>query len=304
MWFGYGNISFPLIKRIKARLPSLKVVCDTDSVWSRFILRELPFEKDPVKIYDIRNKGREKLQEEIEWVDLCDVTTAVSEVDADYYRKIATNPTKVKIFSNAIDLSFYSKAPPPPLGFCRPAVFLGGSFAPGSAMDKAARWVLKEIFPSLMKLIPGIHLYIVGRGSRETLREYDMRNGVTITGRVPSVLPYLCNSDVSIVPLQFESGTRFKILEAGACGIPSVSTTLGAEGLPVTHQKDILIADTATDFIQAVMGILTNAELSQKLSLNCRALVERKFGIESLAREASEIIEYLITPRRPAVGNL
>jgi glycosyltransferase involved in cell wall biosynthesis len=106
-------------------------------------------------------------------------------------------------------------------------------------------------------------------------------------------LPYLCNTDVALVPLKFESGTRFKILEAGACKVPLVSTTLGAEGIPVIDGEHILIADEPEDFAKAIVRLLDDKELARKLAVNCNDLVNKNFSVESLAAEAKKILGYL-----------
>jgi len=292
IWFGYGNVSFPLIKKIKKKSPDLKVVCDTDSVWSRFILRALPYENDSAKRKRIQRSGKDKKREEKEWVNLCEVTTAVSEVDADYYREIAKDSKRIKIFSNVIDISTYREVPPRPNGLKNPSIYLAGTFYPGGPMDNAARWVTKEVLPLLTNKIPDIHFYIVGSGSKETLSDIESEN-ITITGKLPSVLEYLCHSDVSLVPLKYESGTRFKILEAGACGIPIVSTTVGAEGISITDGKDILIADQSNDFAKAIVKIIRDQAYAKRLSQNLKKLIEKYYDLETPEKEAKEIIHFL-----------
>lgn len=292
LWFGYGNISFDLIQKIKTMRPSLKVVCDTDSVWSRFVLRELPYEKDPSRIAKINADGKAKEAEEAEWVNLCDITTAVSDVDAEYYSNLAADKNKIMLFSNVIDMDTYKYPPQKPNGFKNPAIYLAGSFGPKSAMDKAARWFINDIYPLIKHEIPNIHFYIVGNGSKETLVDINDAS-ISIMGKMPSVLPYLCNSDVSLVPLQFESGTRFKIMEAAACRIPIVSTTLGAEGIPVENEKNILIADTPNDFAKAVIRLINNETFSKQIADNCYDLIAKHNSLNSLAEEAKKIIERL-----------
>lgn len=293
LWFGYGNISYPLIKEIKRKRPSFKVVCDTDSVWSRFILRELPYENDPVRRKKIEQEGALKEQEEREWVNLCDVTTAVSHVDAEYYRSIAKDPEKIRIFSNVIDVGSYKNPPSPPAGFKTPSFYLAGTFGHyHSPMDTAARWVIEEVLPLVRKDIPHVHFYIVGRNSDLFFGNLN-DPGITATGYLDSVLPYLCNTDVAIVPLKFESGTRFKILEAGACKIPLVSTTLGAEGIPVVDGEHILIADEPHDFAQAIIKLINDRNLANQLAQNCHQIVTELFSVEALSCEAEKILSYL-----------
>lgn len=292
IWFGYGNISYPLIKYIKAQRPNLKVVCDTDSVWSRFVLRELPYVKGTRKLA-VWRAGRKKELEERAWVGLCDVTTAVSEVDAEYYRSIARDPGRIKVFSNVIDIDSYRLPPLPPAGFQGPSIYLAGSFGHyHSPMDTAARWMLEEVFPHVLKTHPNVHFYIVGRNSELGFGHLNGPN-VTVTGRLETVLPYLCNTDVALVPLKFESGTRFKILEAAACKVPLVSTTLGAEGIPVVDGEHILIADEPESFAMAIIKLLDDKGLAGKLAANCSDLVNKNFSVESLAIEAKQILEYL-----------
>lgn len=292
VWFGFGNISFPLIKNLKKRLPHIKVVCDTDSVWSRFILRELPFIKNEVRRKKIELNGRIKELEEKEWVNLCDVTTAVSDIDMEYYEKLANKKERIQKFSNVIDLSLYKSLEEKPKNFIKPCLYLAGSFAPNSAMNMAALWVLNEILPILWRSYPNLHFYIVGRNSDEEFKNYESKN-VSVTGMLDTVIPYLSNADVAIVPLKFESGTRFKILEAGACYTPIVSTTLGAEGIPVVNGKHLLIADDTLTFARSIEKILDNKNLSNKLTKNCFNLVKKNYDIENLVYEAKKVLDYL-----------
>lgn len=292
LWFGFGNISYPLIKRIKYLRPELKVVCDTDSVWSRFVLRELPYAKG-LRKFRIRMSGRKKEIEEKAWVNLCEVTTAVSEIDAQFYRDIAKDKSKIHIFSNVIDVESYLLPSAPPRGFKTPSIYLAGSFGHyNSPMDTAARWMLEEVFPLVLKKHPNVHFYIVGRNSELGFGHMNGPN-VTVTGRLESVLPYLCNTDIAVVPLKFESGTRFKILEAGACKVPLVSTTLGAEGIPVVDGEHILIADVPKNFADAILRLLEDKSLANNLAKNCQNLVKEKYSVKTLTLEAKIILEFL-----------
>jgi len=292
VWFGYGNISFPLMRRIRALRPHLKLVCDTDSVWSRFVLRELPYASGLRKLR-ISRSGKRKEREERAWVELCEVTTAVSEVDAEYYRGLTPHQRRIHVFPNVIDVESYSTRPARPTGFRNPSIYLAGSFGHfHSPMDTAARWVLEKVLPRLLQRFPDLHFYIVGNNSDKGFGHLNGPN-ITATGRLDSVLPYLCHADVALVPLHFESGTRFKILEAGACGIPLVSTTLGAEGIPVVDGRDILIADQPEAFSNAILKLLEDKPLASRIAASCERLVRQQFSLARLARDAEGILAYL-----------
>jgi glycosyltransferase involved in cell wall biosynthesis len=98
---------------------------------------------------------------------------------------------------------------------------------------------------------------------------------VTVTGRVESVVPHVAAASVVIVPLHAGGGTRLKILEAFAAGVPVVSTTIGAEGLDVTPDRHLLIGDTAREFAEAVINVLRGSNLPETFSVEAaRQLVE------------------------------
>lgn len=281
-----------VIKALKKINSSLHIIGDTDSVWSRFLLRGLPFIKDKKRYQEVKKDGEEKIKEEKWWVKTCDVTTAVSKVDLDYYQGLTNTPDKVKQFSNVIDTQTYQTHHNSPENFKTPCMYLAGYFGPNSPMEQAARWIIDDILPLVKKEIPNIHLYLVGKGS-DTIFSKIKDPAITVTGLVDSILPYLTNADVALVPLKFESGTRFKILEAGACGIPIVSTTLGAEGLEVEHGKNILIADDPTSFAQAIVKIIKNKEFAQELGNNCKKFVDNNYSIQVLKKEGKIILDYL-----------
>jgi len=294
IWFGYGNISYQLIYSIRIARPNIKIVCDTDSIWSRFILRELPYTKNIIRRGLLRLKANRKVWEEKAMIQLCNITTAVSEIDAGYYQSISHKINQVYLFPNVIDLKDYSLNLAPPSNLKTPCMFLSGSFGNKySSMNIAANWVLDKILPLVQSQIPDIHFYIVGKNADIALSDAASES-VTIIGKIPSVLPFLCHANVSLVPLMFESGTRFKILEAAVCKVPIVSTTLGAEGLPVVNGQHLLIADGDENFASAIVEIIHDQIKAAYLVENCYKLVEKKFSVESLVVEANKIINKLV----------
>jgi glycosyltransferase involved in cell wall biosynthesis len=151
------------------------------------------------------------------------------------------------------------------------------------------------VLPLIREQVPSVNLYLAGKGSDRNLGPLVERADphIIVTGRVSSMLPFLTNSDVCIVPLRFESGTRFKILEAGASGTPVVSTTLGAEGLPVESGRHLLIADTAEGFAEAIVRVIRDRTLAASLSIELKLLVKSGFGIDRLAAEGAAVLGYL-----------
>jgi glycosyltransferase involved in cell wall biosynthesis len=112
---------------------------------------------------------------------------------------------------------------------------------------------------------------------------------VVVTGGVPDVRPYLAEAEVFIVPLRIGGGTRIKIFEAMASGVPVVSTTVGAEGLVVEHQRHLLFADTAAEFVQAVITLCQNPTLAQRIATAAKTLVTENYDWKIVAQQFAEI---------------
>jgi glycosyltransferase involved in cell wall biosynthesis len=98
------------------------------------------------------------------------------------------------------------------------------------------------------------------------------------------VRPYLADAEVLIVPLRIGGGTRIKIYEGMATGIPIVSTAIGAEGLPVTDRENILLADSPEQYANAICELFENQNLRKKIGENGRTLVQRNFSWEFVTK--------------------
>ena len=291
IWMGFGNVAYDIRLNMALQKCPWPVITDTDSVWSRFILRGLTCAETVEQKIKIFADGIIRRWEESWGTDLTEVTTAVSKVDMDYYRIFTKGTDKVQIFSNVIDLDRYAQYHPNP-EIKKPCMYLAGTFWQSSPMEDAAVWVLDNVLPLVRAKIPDIHFYIIGKDvTQKVIQRADA--GVTVTGSVPSVLPYLMNVDVALVPLRFESGTRFKIMEAGVCNIPIVSTTLGAEGIPVQHGRDIMIADTPAEFADSIVEVINNKPMAKEIASNCKQLISERCSVAYAVKEAESILNSL-----------
>jgi glycosyltransferase involved in cell wall biosynthesis len=292
IWLGYGNISYPLLKYIKTNT-NYKTVLDTDSVWSRFVLRGLPYAQNEIDVQRIKNEGESKKQEEAWGTKISDITLAVSEVDAEYYISIANCPEQVYLYPNVLDLNDYHEAEKETV-LEAPSILVMGTFGiDPSPMEDGTRWLIDTVFPIIRKRFPNLELYIVGKNSSYAMRDFMSVPGIVITGEVDSILPYLHNAKIVVVPLRYESGTRFKILEAGACKKPVVSTSLGAEGLGLEHETHILLADNSKDFAEAIVKLLEDDLAAQEMSKRLYEVVKDNFCLNILVEQSKKIFDYL-----------
>ncbi|MBV9546971.1 MAG: glycosyltransferase [Chloroflexi bacterium] len=297
IWLGFGGISYDLVPL--KQLTDTPLVLETECVWSRFILRELPFVRDPREHERIVREGRAKEAEEREASDQVDVTTAVSSVDAEYFRSLTSHPERVMLLHNVVDVSAYQDAAVADLE--QPALVFAGSLSRGTANVDAAVWLLDDIMPRIWRHRPDVHVYLVGRSPAPEIRRRQGRN-VHVTGEVESIVPFLRAAVATLVPLRWESGTRFKILEAFAAHIPVVSTTLGAEGLAVEHGRHLLLADNAAAFASAVLSLIEDAGLRQALVGPAFDLVSSAYDVSSAERQIAEVLALLGWPAQTAVA--
>ena len=138
----------------------------------------------------------------------------------------------------------------------------------------ATLYFTEEILPIVRSAQPDCRFKIIGRNPPPKLREMAKADAqIEVTGTVDDVQPHVHDCDVIVIPLKAGGGTRIKIYEAMAMGVPVVSTTIGAEGLSVTHEKDLLIADTTQDFASALLRLAGDPSLRHALASHAREQV-------------------------------
>ena len=156
-----------------------------------------------------------------------------------------------------------------------------GSFAHRPNVD-AMRFFLREVYPLLQSTLPRVRLDIIGGNPPPELAEYTS-DEVRIRGHVPDVEPYLRNARVFIAPLRFGAGSKGKVGEAMAHGIPVVTTSIGAEGFGITHGLNVMIGDDPQSFAKAINELYAQEELWQRVAHNGRLRIEKHFTPQVIA---------------------
>ena len=118
-------------------------------------------------------------------------------------------------------------------------------------------------------------------------------HSIKITGFVDDVREYIGKAMVYVCPIRIGGGTRLKILNALAMGKAVVSTSVGCEGLDVTHGKDILIADTPHEFVQQIQRVLKDSTLRASLGNEGRKLVVEKYSWQRIGKTLNDLCESL-----------
>jgi glycosyltransferase involved in cell wall biosynthesis len=220
--------------------------------------------------------GHASRELERRWLPRFTQVLTASESDAAAASAIAP-AARVRVYPNALP-----SRPMPTETKCDSIVFSGNmEYHPNRS---AVRFFRREVWPLLRERRPELVWRLVGKNP-EAVRAFTFGDPrIEVTGEVEDAVRELAKSKVAVVPLLAGSGTRLKILEAWAAGTPVVSTTIGAEGLPVRDGQHLLLADSASQMAGAVERLLACSDLRASLAVAGRLLLEKEFTWEKAWR--------------------
>jgi polysaccharide biosynthesis protein PslH len=145
-----------------------------------------------------------------------------------------------------------------------------------------------QVYSLVKQQVPQVKLYVVGSNPPEQVRDLAKDPGIIVTGFVDDLREYYAKSTLFVVPILRGAGTRVKIFEAMAAGIPIVSTTLGAEGIAVADGRDILLGDDPQTFAKHIVELLNNPQLQERLTEEARELVVSKYEWANIAMRLAD----------------
>lgn len=233
---------------------------------------------------------RTTLRMERKYTRLADHVLTVSEADRRYFCDFSSLD-KVTAIPTGVDVEYFQ----PFSGSEEPNTLVFTGSMDWQPNEDGVLFFCRKILPLIRKSIPNIVLWVVGRNPSPAVQRLSQESaGVRVTGRVDDIRPYVAKASVYIVPLRVGSGTRLKIFEAMAMGKPIVSTTVGAEGLPVTDSIDIFFADEPEHFAERVVTLLQDKEVRGRLGASARRLVEEHYSWERVAADCESVLARVI----------
>jgi sugar transferase (PEP-CTERM/EpsH1 system associated) len=197
---------------------------------------------------------------------------AVSPLEQHWIREQVPDAA-IAVLPNGVNITQF--APADTTGGSRTIVFTGLMNYPPNI--DAVIWFCNAVLPIIHRTHPEVQFTIVGDKPTRPVLALRSRRGVTVTGRVPDVRPYLADCLGLIVPVRSGAGTRLKILEAMAMRRPVVSTPVGAEGLDVVHGRNILLGETPEALAAQVVSLIEDPALSERVGSAGRELVQTTY---------------------------
>lgn len=277
-------------------------VCDCVDDYALYCYRTIKHQKR------IINKARwffdclTAVSYEKKFAGIFDEITLVSPVDAAVMRRICPVAT-VSVVPNGVDSGYFttsaSKGSEPIL------IFTGVmDYEPNVT---AVNYFCSSIFPTIRKEIPDARFLIVGRDPTPEIRQFEESvPGVTVTGFVDDIREYFDKSLIYVAPIKSGAGIKNKILEAWAMEKPVVATSMSCDGIDVAPGQDVLVADSAVEFVKSVIDLLRDENLRTKLATNARKKVVDKYSWESQAAKFNTIYERVIrkAEKRPTATSI
>ena len=201
---------------------------------------------------------------------------------------------RIVVVPNGVDTDAYR--PEPLHGGGRRLLFVGSPGHPPNV--EAAAWIVTELWPIIRDRRPDATLTLLNMDVPAVRRLSAGAPDVEITGPVTDVVPYYRRADLCLAPIRSGSGTRLKILEAMALGVPVVSTSVGAEGLDVTPNVDITIADTANGFASLVVELLQDAGRRAAIAAAARHTVVERYDWNRIAERWVAVCSETVSQHR------
>jgi sugar transferase (PEP-CTERM/EpsH1 system associated) len=265
--FVYSSSMSPYVANIKG-IPKLLDFVDSDaSKW----LQYADYKAVPMNwLYSY--EGMKMVEFEREMVRAYDASIFVSARET---RHLLDHDCRDRIHfvQNGIDIEYFSDVRPEKSSDI--IIFTG-------AMDyypniDAVTFFADDIFPQIRSVCPTVQFLIVGSRPTPAVRRLGSRDGITVTGTVPDVRPYMQKAKVSVVPMRISQGIQNKILEAVAAGIPVVTTSAAAGGFSSTAKMPITIADSAGDIAENTIRLLGESLSADRIDA-CRNYLNNNFN--------------------------
>jgi glycosyltransferase involved in cell wall biosynthesis len=250
-------------------------------IWERIVLNTPPGLKKRYLAYLTRKLKRYEIRQLKE----LDLLIAISERDRQYFNQLGYSGRDITI-PIGVDAATY-----------RPnweSLSKGHDLAFIGSLDwipnvEGLKWFLEDIWPSLSAESPEVRLHIAGRNTPAWLRRLD-QPGIVVHGEVPDARAFINSYPMMIVPLLSGSGMRVKILEGMALGRLVLTTRLGLEGIPARHRKEVMMADTLDEFLNALEYLRDQTRLLQ-IGQQARHLIEEQFDNLQMGKKLLEVYE-------------
>lgn len=262
---------------------------------SHMIRGRIPFERNPLRRAFLWFEWLTLQRYERRMCSRFAVNVVMSDDDGDIMRRIATEGVFVSV-PNGVDVDYFKPGP----AAARTSLVFAGRLDQYSNRDGMLHF-MQSAWPLISRARPDITIDIIGANPPETLQALaaaDTR--IRVHGFVPDIRPFFATAATAICPVRNGGGTRLKVLDALALGVPLVSTTIGLEGIAAVPERDVLTADSPDAFARQVHRVFDEPGLAPRLAAAGRRLIEDHYSWPALGDRLAAVYGRAIALRRGA----
>jgi sugar transferase (PEP-CTERM/EpsH1 system associated) len=273
----------PPVVNLPAKLPCPSILF-THNVEAEIWRRHAENATNPLSRQLLTRQWERMLRFEREALSRFDLVLAVSEADGATFDRLYPGALgrPVHVVQTGVDTRYFAPLPEVPVRRAH-LVFTGSmDWLPN---EDGMAYFVREILPLIRRREPDATLSIIGRSPTPAVRRLAEQPGVEVTGSVDDVRPHLAAGSVYVVPLRIGGGTRLKIFEAMGMAKAVVSTSIGAEGLPVSDGTNIVLADDPGAFAEAVVRLIRDAAARRVIEQAARRLVVERYDWSAVAQD-------------------
>jgi sugar transferase (PEP-CTERM/EpsH1 system associated) len=268
------------------------VICDWHNVESDLMRQYAESQPNIARKTYARRTARLMSQHEQQALDEFDAHIVVSQHDAERLRRVNSD-ARMLVIENGVDVDYYKDFDQTTE---KNRIVFVGSMDYHANIEGAISFA-RNVWPSVHENNRQLIFTIVGRDPAASIRELATIAGVEVTGSVADVRPYYREAVLAVVPLNVGGGSRLKILEAMAAGVPVASTARGAEGLHVTNGQNVLLADSNDELAGAIISLLGEPDLRAQIISGGRELVTNRYDWSTLGSKLFDYYRELLQER-------
>lgn len=235
-----------------------------------------------------QREARLMAQYENKTSDLFDACFFITDTETNLFKTHYSKAKNIFSVENGIDTTMF-KPSKTETNSERPILLFTGVMDYSPNID-AVVWFVKHVWPQVTKKWPNAEFYIAGMNPSEKVRALADNQGVEVTGFVEDILPYYHKSTIFVAPFRIARGVQNKVLQAFACGIPVVSSPMGAEGIRCTNEQNILIAESPDDYFEHIVRLTETPTLMSEISAKALDTIQRHYSWEGVLAPFMQII--------------
>ncbi len=212
----------------------------------------------------------------------------ISDNEVTLFSQQLTDASKVSVLANGLDTSAFYPASAP--ANATEPVFLFTGVMNYKPNEDAVLWFVQSMWAQVRQQYPSARFIIAGMSPSAKIQQLASQPGVEVTGYVDDILPYYHQASIFIAPFRLARGVQNKILQAMACGLPVITTPMGAEGIACQPGEHLLTAQTEAEFLQCIAEVQQNPALRQALQQNGPELIRQRYSWEGVLQPLQRIL--------------